>query len=185
MPTTSQKIHTFRLKHNRIANVIVTPVEICTPSGSEETVKRIQTKGIWDTGASHTVITKNIIDQLELKSIGITKVNTASESDKEVNTYLVDVHLNNLVFIGLQVTVGKITSGIDCLIGMDIINMGDFSITNFQGKTCMSFRVPSMHEIDYLKAHQSKNQIRTEDKIGRNDPCPCGSGKKYKRCHGQ
>jgi preprotein translocase subunit SecA len=23
-----------------------------------------------------------------------------------------------------------------------------------------------------------------EDKVGRNDPCPCGSGKKYKRCHG-
>ena len=22
------------------------------------------------------------------------------------------------------------------------------------------------------------------EKIGRNDPCPCGSGKKYKRCHG-
>jgi preprotein translocase subunit SecA len=22
-------------------------------------------------------------------------------------------------------------------------------------------------------------------KIGRNDPCPCGSGKKYKQCHGQ
>jgi uncharacterized protein YecA (UPF0149 family) len=21
-------------------------------------------------------------------------------------------------------------------------------------------------------------------KVGRNDPCPCGSGKKYKRCHG-
>jgi uncharacterized protein len=26
--------------------------------------------------------------------------------------------------------------------------------------------------------------IRSEPKIGRNDPCPCGSGKKYKRCHG-
>jgi preprotein translocase subunit SecA len=25
---------------------------------------------------------------------------------------------------------------------------------------------------------------RTEEKIGRNDPCPCGSGKKYKNCHG-
>jgi preprotein translocase subunit SecA len=25
---------------------------------------------------------------------------------------------------------------------------------------------------------------RKEDKIGRNDPCPCGSGKKYKKCHG-
>jgi preprotein translocase subunit SecA len=22
------------------------------------------------------------------------------------------------------------------------------------------------------------------DRVGRNDPCPCGSGKKYKRCHG-
>jgi preprotein translocase subunit SecA len=22
-------------------------------------------------------------------------------------------------------------------------------------------------------------------KVGRNDPCPCGSGKKYKHCHGQ
>ncbi|MGZ3511738.1 MAG: SEC-C metal-binding domain-containing protein, partial [Candidatus Binataceae bacterium] len=21
--------------------------------------------------------------------------------------------------------------------------------------------------------------------VGRNDPCPCGSGKKYKRCHGK
>lgn len=27
--------------------------------------------------------------------------------------------------------------------------------------------------------------IHTEKKIGRNDPCPCGSGKKYKNCHGR
>jgi preprotein translocase subunit SecA len=26
---------------------------------------------------------------------------------------------------------------------------------------------------------------REGDKVGRNDPCPCGSGKKYKRCHGK
>ena len=26
---------------------------------------------------------------------------------------------------------------------------------------------------------------RDSPKIGRNDPCPCGSGKKYKRCHGE
>ena len=26
--------------------------------------------------------------------------------------------------------------------------------------------------------------VRTEPKIGRNDPCPCNSGKKYKKCHG-
>jgi len=27
--------------------------------------------------------------------------------------------------------------------------------------------------------------VRTEDKTGRNDPCPCGSGKKYKKCCGR
>src|SRR5690606_41513496 len=26
---------------------------------------------------------------------------------------------------------------------------------------------------------------RDEPKVGRNDPCPCGSGKKYKQCHGR
>jgi preprotein translocase subunit SecA len=27
--------------------------------------------------------------------------------------------------------------------------------------------------------------VRAEPKVGRNDPCPCGSGKKYKHCHGR
>ena len=26
--------------------------------------------------------------------------------------------------------------------------------------------------------------VRGAAKVGRNDPCPCGSGKKYKKCHG-
>ncbi len=35
-------------------------------------------------------------------------------------------------------------------------------------------------------AQQGVNPLqRDEPKIGRNDPCPCGSGKKYKHCHGQ
>jgi preprotein translocase subunit SecA len=31
---------------------------------------------------------------------------------------------------------------------------------------------------------QQSAQRRTGEKVGRNDPCPCGSGKKYKKCHG-
>ena len=31
---------------------------------------------------------------------------------------------------------------------------------------------------------RSKTVRRDEPKVGRNDPCPCGSGKKYKKCHG-
>ena len=30
----------------------------------------------------------------------------------------------------------------------------------------------------------AKKQVINTDKVGRNDPCPCGSGKKYKKCHG-
>jgi preprotein translocase subunit SecA len=31
---------------------------------------------------------------------------------------------------------------------------------------------------------QTTQPVRVEKKVGRNDPCPCGSGKKYKQCHG-
>lgn len=30
-----------------------------------------------------------------------------------------------------------------------------------------------------------KEPVTSQPKIGRNDPCPCGSGKKYKNCHGK
>jgi preprotein translocase subunit SecA len=31
---------------------------------------------------------------------------------------------------------------------------------------------------------QKTQPIRVENRVGRNDPCPCGSGKKFKNCHG-
>lgn len=34
-------------------------------------------------------------------------------------------------------------------------------------------------------AYNSTKTVVKEDKIGRNDPCPCGSGKKYKKCCGK
>ncbi|SEO20855.1 protein translocase subunit secA [Mucilaginibacter gossypiicola] len=37
---------------------------------------------------------------------------------------------------------------------------------------------------DFPQEQQKITPVRVENKIGRNDPCPCGSGKKYKNCHG-
>ncbi len=34
------------------------------------------------------------------------------------------------------------------------------------------------------KPPQKQAPVHVEEKVGRNDPCPCGSGKKYKNCHG-
>ena len=42
--------------------------------------------------------------------------------------------------------------------------------------------------VEHRGAEDSEKQVtvrRDEEKVGRNDPCPCGSGKKYKKCHGQ
>jgi preprotein translocase subunit SecA len=49
------------------------------------------------------------------------------------------------------------------------------------------------HHADYEEALASGEQVEEEhkpfvrgtEKVGRNDPCPCGSGKKYKQCHGK
>lgn len=44
------------------------------------------------------------------------------------------------------------------------------------------------NEGDIQEQNQQKvkqQPVRVETKVGRNDPCPCGSGKKYKNCHGQ
>jgi uncharacterized protein YecA (UPF0149 family) len=38
--------------------------------------------------------------------------------------------------------------------------------------------------LDY-SSRQPQPIVRTEPKVGRNDPCPCGSGKKFKFCHGK
>lgn len=35
------------------------------------------------------------------------------------------------------------------------------------------------------KEYKESKIVRNENKIGRNDPCPCGSGKKYKKCCGK
>ena len=35
------------------------------------------------------------------------------------------------------------------------------------------------------ESRRSYNQYRAPIKIGRNEQCPCGSGKKFKKCHGQ
>ncbi|MBP9921312.1 MAG: SEC-C domain-containing protein, partial [Proteiniclasticum sp.] len=38
---------------------------------------------------------------------------------------------------------------------------------------------------ELAKQLKDSRTVRNENKVGRNDPCPCGSGKKYKKCHGK
>jgi hypothetical protein len=44
---------------------------------------------------------------------------------------------------------------------------------------------PPLPPIDEPFDEPVETFVRTGEKIGRNDPCPCGSGRKYKQCHGK
>ncbi len=73
------------------------------------------------------------------------------------------------------------------LIGMDIIGQGDSCITNYNGKTWLTFRMPSLLGVDYVQEHNRALKAA----VPPNFPCICGatneSGKpiKFKYCHGK
>jgi len=51
-------------------------------------------------------------------------------------------------------------------------------------------RNSSNNQIDNQEYHDPSDSVKQEPvrvgpKVGRNDPCPCGSGKKFKACHGK
>lgn len=46
-------------------------------------------------------------------------------------------------------------------------------------------RTDLLSQASPTKEQSKPAPVRVEKKVGRNDPCPCGSGKKYKSCHGQ
>lgn len=108
--------------------------------------------------------------------------------EKTVPVYFVSIMLNNenITLKTLVYECEELSDNNDTgmLIGMNIIDMGDFCIN----KTVLTFRTPSLAKIDYvgeiveynkyLKVYQSQHQHG-------NNKCPCGSNKLYKNCHGR
>ena len=187
--------HDFTLKFPGLSRIIVTPLAIALPTSGIIPNPKYQTRCIWDTGCSNTTITQAVVDALGLKPTGVATVNTASETNKTTVTYQIDLFLSDtLCYRNMTVNLGVIISGIDCLLGMDVIGTGDFSITGLDGKTCMSFRFPSLHEIDFsTNPNYGIQEIRYTTPEAKNNyagtprnvECPCQSGKKYKHCHGK
>lgn len=112
--------------------------------------KYLPVKAQWDTGATGTCISKEIVSQLGLQPTGMINVQTPSGIGT-MNKYMVNLILNNEVRImNLIVMDSEIgNQGIDVLIGMDIISIGDFAVSNFEGKTQFSFRMPSQEHVEY------------------------------------
>lgn len=151
------------------------------------TGKVVNTKGIWDTGATCSCITKSLADELGLSVIQKTQV-AGVHGTKEVNVYFVNITLNNqnIIINALVTEVAELSADhkTGLLIGMNIITMGDFCISN-NGVTVMTFRTPSIETIDYVDEINKNNRIvkifQSQSKHGI-EKCPCGSGKLFKNC---
>lgn len=191
-PTAKTSFRALTVKYNGKASQILTEIAVMPAFDPRQqpiapTMKSTNAVALWDTGATKSVVTKATADALGLVPAGVTMVNHAGGSSQR-NTYMVNIVLPNKVsMVGVLVSeCPDIVGNFGAIVGMDIIRQGDFSITNAQGQTWMSFRIPSVEHIDYVV---QANRIAFAG-VGRNDPCPCGKkgpdGKplKFKHCHG-
>ena len=138
--------HALTYQYNCLPRKLITSVKII--SGEKET----EINALWDTGATGTCISREVVQQLELIPTGMMTIQTASGTE-DVNTYAVNIILpNNVGVQGVPVCDSAIgEQGIGMLVGMDIIQMGDFSVTNVNKKTVFTFRIPSVKTVNYAE----------------------------------
>ena len=139
-------------------------------------------QAIWDTGATNCVITQEVINTCNLFPSGVVKVYGVHEP-KMSESYFVNIYLpDDVALPGVRVTKGQFI-GADILIGMDVIGCGDFAVTNNNGRTYFSFRIPSRSHIDFAKEIREENlsmqEIRpVKKKRRKRDPKKYGKNKR-------
>ena len=124
-----------------------------SPNSETEAIKF---DAIWDTGATQSAISEGVASKLHLKAIGEKRVRTANGL-RRAKLYVVAICLPSVPdeIVLPEMEVIDIAGTTDVLIGMDIIRIGDLAVTNADHKTCMSFQVPSLSEIDFGKESDS------------------------------
>lgn len=128
------------------------------PKGDEPEPQLSAFEAIWDTGATASMVTQRVVDACGLKPIGTTAISHAQGTTEDVDIFLVNIVLPNMVrFPGVRVA-QAILPNVDVLLGMDIISQGDFAITNSDGNTKFSFRIPSQANIDFV-AEDGRNNV--------------------------
>jgi predicted aspartyl protease len=176
----NSQILAFTSRYKELSRVLKNEVNVTAVRDKDQPEsKKVTAIAIWDTGATATTISKRIVDELGLKPIGMQTLHTPNGSCDRY-TYLVDIILPNHVIVPSLIVTGTEVFDADMLIGMDIISLGDLSITNFK-KTTFSFQIPSQNEVDYVNP-KVERVVDATGRILRRRPCSCGSGKLYKNC---
>jgi predicted aspartyl protease len=140
----------FTIEYSGISPSLKSEVTVCSSALSKDTPRTLKADALWDTGAMSTVITPAAAKNLGLKVISKTTISTPSGT-MVCNQYFVDIILTNNIKVTDILITEATPSNCDVLIGMDIILLGDFAVTHFEGKTVFTFRVPSMQRIDFTR----------------------------------
>jgi hypothetical protein len=128
----------FRYEYQALPSQLISEVEVIS---LEDPSRHNIYKGVWDTGATLTMITPKIFSELELTPIDTATVHGVN-SIMQVPVVLINIVLPNKIKVNsIRATVSEI-QGVDMLIGMDLIQIGDFSISNLDKKTVFTFAVP-------------------------------------------
>ena len=170
-----------RRVYNKITDRYTIDVEVVDTFDPQN---KISITALWDTGAMKTTISGAVAKSLGIPKMGDTMSHTAN------GIAFGELHLANIVLPNnveiLDLEIASMPNMlIDCLLGADIISKGDFAISNYNGKSIVSFRMPSIADIDFVQHRIDLTPYREEKKTDRNGPCPCGSGKKHKNCCGR
>ena len=141
-PQGQRPVTAFTSSYTGLSRVLANDVRVGEAFDRKQPPKQLppQFKAIWDTGATNSAITQKVIDQCGLKPTGMAVVHTA-QATSTTETFLVCILLpNKVVFPSVKVS-RAVLRDFDVLIGMDIINRGDFAVSNKDGKTVFSFRM--------------------------------------------
>ena len=147
----------FSLNHTGLARELVTKVIIENSVNN----KKKESFALSDTGASGTVLTKKMSSLLELRTIDQTMIQTPNSDPQESNIYNITLFLPNRVMLSnIRIceanTIAHQSAVV--LIGMDIICLGDFAITNNNSKTLFSFSIPPHRKkIDFVERAEKLN----------------------------
>ena len=137
------------------------------PEGGDPQPAITNFEAIWDTGATGCVITQKVVDACGLAPAG-RATSFHAHGQTRTDVFMINVRLpNRVMFPGVRAIRGELSDNADILIGMDIINRGDFAVTNLNGKTKFSFRIPSLADIDFVREANEGTQPSLPNRAAR------------------
>ena len=156
------KADCFHLTLTGNALDIICSANVCNPSDLTR-INGIQSDAIWDTGSQKSMISAAMAEVLKLPHVTFVNVVGVNGVVELSPVYLINLLLpNNIEFPALEVAVGQNIPANEILVGMDVINQGDFAISNSGGTTTFCFRTPSIGRINF---DSEKSKAREEREV--------------------